>query len=348
MKHIYLVLSMLLGVAFNMSAMIEPTTPYTGHFSKKVTKATQVVGKKTDYRHSSGTPEVTTFKVLCNHSADGLQFTSKVTEGKMSRHDTEYTFYADGKIKTFKNVLTEEAYKYTKDGKIAQVVGKDYKVEYHYGNKKDTIYHYRLNIYDQYYVDKVDFVEYKDKGYWVSTFVSNLSDKLEVAQSAIYTFDDQKRLIKCTIGVKEDGKMKETFYQYDYTEDGYNEIQLNDQGFMRGEVVRFNKQGDLISKTVLHQDVNKEWKKNQSFEYTYTYGGETSNEEIQKNESQVCVNNGSIVITSVKAQLPYAVYTIQGKQVQNGVLVSSETVVPVSAGIYVVAVGEERHKVIVK
>lgn len=351
MKHLYLVLSMMLGVVFQANAMYIPTTPYTGNFSCKITKATNVHETRTSYRDTSG-PSVTERDYICTYSADGLRFESKVVGDERHRGNTVYTFFTNGKIRSFSSRSSiHEEYVYNAAGQIEAVAGKDFMKEYFYdaANKKDSILLYKKGlISDKFYLSSKEVISHSDTGYVTKTYQVE-GQKVVLVKVSQYKTDAQKRVVASRIAQADsNGKVKYSDYKYVYTENGYDMIHPVDKGWISKREFRFNEQGDLISQKQYTKIAEKDWTLDLSFEYKYTYGGETSNEAIEQLENEVFAAEGAVTIVSVQSQLPYAVYSISGQLCAQGVLTSTQTSVPLNQGVYIVLVGNERHKVVIR
>lgn len=146
-------------------------------------------------------------------------------------------------------------------------------------------------------------------------------------------------------------------FYYSYFDGGYTELRY----YHRGKMIWgapdawvktdyfFQKKGYLSKAvTYLKEKGETKWKKLKHDEYTYSYraGNPHSNLVFQK-PGKVYAAEGSIVIENEQAAL-VAVYTFGGQLVEQRRMTAGIDRIPLPKGLYIVVVGRQGHKIVVR
>ena len=190
-----------------------------------------------------------------------------------------------------------------------------------------------------------------------SGYISN--DSIE------YIFDKKGRLSKLKFLKAKDEYVVDSVgnryrvgdFYYSYFDGGYTELRY----YHRGKMIWgapdawvktdyfFQKKGYLSKEiTYLKEKGETKWKKLRHDEYAYSYkaGNPHSNLVIEK-PGKVYAAEGSVVIENEQPAL-VAVYTFGGQLVEQRRMTAGIDRIPLPKGLYIVVVGKEGHKIVVR
>ena len=196
------------------------------------------------------------------------------------------------------------------------------------------------------------FVFYSDEGYEILDDDESIYNK----KMTQYIFDVQNRLIKIiasylhptpTSGEESDTKV-DTIIEYKYTNSGYEEY-LND---MKIAEYKFQNDGYCMEINRYEQEVTdylplgalKTIEK-----YSYFKNGEiiVDNGLIESDAPKVQGKQGGITVITEKS-LPVSIYTFSGGLVKQERVSAGTNTIPMTKGLYVVAIGSMSYKILVQ
>lgn len=345
MKKIILLVLSLLVISGIANAQFEiPFTPFLDNYMAKITKANKVHVKQ--YNNYEILNE---YDVYYQYSLDSM---GVVIRGKMSdsRYDRYITYYPDGKMKTFKQLVSgyDDTFTYTDDGRILEINSTVNRKLYYYTNTgTDSIVAMGYNkIQNKFIPVWKNIIIYNSNGYEVYDFQYSL-DLGDYAnpKKSIYKRDLEGRII-------EQDFSSETYYEgckYFYTENGYTQIVYNRGVEYNKCEYTFNDKGDLLKSSLFFWNATGQyWMLDNTCDYTYYYSNATSNDNIEKHTCGVSVQDKTLLIKSDTPNKNISIYSIYGKLLRQVSLNDNIIQIPMESGVYLIRIGEENHKVMIR
>lgn len=351
MKTFYFLLVFLICCFASLSAQEDvdryPSPNRGGTFNYNFTKANKVHCKKYDR-----------FVILeewdkyYDYSKDSLSLTVTSPWG------IQYIKYnVDGTMASYSSPVNNwnDKYTYTDDGRIAKIEGYNNENKntsrhiYSYDNSTITKMAYNYSeVYDKFFLVYKDVFEYDSDYIKQSEYSYNYeTDKWDHPHISISKLDHQGRVIE--FGYDKNGEYIWE-HRYTYTNNGYKAtLKYPGDIYVRREYT-FNEQGDLI-KVLWYEgsDVN-DLRLSTTTEYTYTYSNPTSNENIKQQGYKVySTENGLVIENNMgNSNIKASIYAITGQLLRTISISNNRTEIPLSSGIYIVAICNQSHKVMVK
>jgi len=304
-----------------------PETPFNKEFAGVRVfadiRTAKAYDSKGNLKEHNGTV-LTQFK----HSENGL--TDTITTYSCLIAETIATYSEDGKLVFRKDDdMFETDFSYDSEGRIQS----KYTTIYGYrgidekfiDGTETTDFDYVQNTIHfkgyregKLYKESLTYIQYTDNGYITKTN----------GVQTEYVFDSQQRLIR-------NGDII-----YDYFENGYTETTKS-----RKSEYYFLENG-YWSKYVEYILKDGNWEHTETVNFTYDDLPD-SNQEIKTNSYKVSTRKGGIVIeTEAPAQI--AIYSINGQLINMKRISAGKEVFNISKGLYIVNIGRESHKIIVK
>lgn len=155
-----------------------------------------------------------------------------------------------------------------------------------------------------------------------------------------YIFDDKNRLIQ-----------QGDIYTYIYQDNGYTELFKNiwepDSKISRKDYI-YDENGFRKEEIFYNKDETGNWQVDFRREYTFNEFT-VSNEKIEPYPSSIKVSvTASGIIVEAQDTVVLLISTIAGQQVVNKKLEEGQEFIPLSEGIYIINVGKESHKILVR
>ncbi len=290
-------------------------------------------------------------------------------------------------IKKFnKNLLIDTAYIFSATGMITSYIskysdkGRLLSLSSYYPGHKDPVTGVYITAPKEDLIDEYEYGEdgrllkhkkHKLKGGSTSldkiiTYTYVMTDSGYISNDSIeYIFDKKGRLSKLKFLKAKDEYVVDSVgnryrvgdFYYSYFDGGYTELRY----YHRGKMIWgapdawvktdyfFQKKGYLSKEiTYLKEKGETKWKKLRHDEYAYSYkaGNPHSNLVIEK-PGKVYAAEGSVVIENEQPAL-VAVYTFGGQLVEQRRMAAGINRIPLPKGLYIVVVGRQGHKIVVR
>jgi len=304
-----------------------PETPFNKEFAGvrvlANTRTVKTYDAKGNLQEHNGTVQ-TQFK----HSNNGLSDT--ITTYSCVIAETIATYSEDGKLVYRKDDdMIETEFIYDSDNRIQSInttlygyIGYD-----KFANGTETTYFdYTQNTiqFKSYrggnlYKESLTYIQYTDSGY-----ITRINEK-----ETEYVFDSEQRLIR-------NGNIK-----YDYFENGYTETNNSTK-----REYHFLDNG-YWSKYLVYTLTNADWKLAETAILTYDDDKPNSNKEIKTNSYKVSTTKGGIIIET-ELPIQVAIHSLSGQLIKMKRISTGKEVLTISKGIYIVTIGKESHKIIIK
>lgn len=271
---------------------------------------------------------------LWRHSEDGKRDTVYVLSGVI--YVSVYDYYDDEKIKSIQDgyphpngefvVSKEETFEYDQQGRLTLHHTIDYRPVIH--DEKNMQYDYTKNTITQ--------TVRNDKGETVTVTSISHTDKGYIAETngekSEYIFDEYLRPVKAG----------DVFYAY--FDGGYT--RYSETMYDTSRVDYYYDEKGYLCKMVDFSKSGNDWVPDCTYLYTYEPDHAVSNSLPQK-KNKVYACEGKVVIESDKQDL-VSIYAMNGQLVKMFRLSSLRQEVSLGSGIYIIHIGKDAHKLLIR
>lgn len=332
---------------------IAPSLPFLGYspskpFNYLILSNNRIGAEKIYYKALVNTGDVLDGYVYYRHSADGLKDT--ITDTSSSYNEITILYDSEGRVSNYKSPVNNinETYTYTDDGKLLSI-NTDYgnTICYYTNTGTDSIVQWHEHPYYGLTRSMKEVVTYNNDGYVKAAYryIQEKGDYVLDYQWE-YIFDDKERIvfIDDLDHATEDEYSNDV--RYTYYEDRVEEL----IGNHTKKEYYFDGEGNWVKQLWYKWGVDEYWFLWEAYEWTYYYDGMVSNESIKReNGLRISSDKGVLYIDNDCSTELVIVSDMSGHIIVNQKLPEGRNAISIcKAGIYIVKIGDEALKVVVR